>query len=132
MTKMHEDAVALLTAIWRGIPSGYKSYYRRSIWQQFENAVRSAAYTGNLSKFFNSICSKLQVQIRSGDCATVESILNGGSDRAILRLLREETTLLTLMVRVANQARKDEFEAELAAMESENFGLPIDHQQEEN
>jgi hypothetical protein len=36
--------------------------------------------------------------------------LNSGQDRLLLRLLREETTLLILMVRVANQERRAEWE----------------------
>jgi hypothetical protein len=55
--------------------------------------------------------------------------LNGGGDRALLKLLREETTLLVLMVRVANQERKEEWEAKQAE-EAESlqpgFGLPTE------
>ena len=69
----------------------------------------------------------------------VEAILNGGNDRALLKLLREETTLLVLMVRVANQERREgweaaraEQEAEEEAMRQPGFGLPIEESQEEN
>jgi hypothetical protein len=128
---MHEKAAALLMAIWRGVPSDYKSRYRRSIWQQFEDNVRAASYTSNLGKFVNSICSKLGAQIKSEDSAAAEAILNGGDDRALLKLMREETTLLVLMVRVVNQERQErwkaeqaEREAEEAAMRQPGFGLP--------
>jgi hypothetical protein len=43
------------------------------------------------------------------DRATVEQIANSGNDRAILKLLRDETTLIVLMVRVANQEKSDEW-----------------------
>jgi len=53
--------------------------------------------------------------------------------------LREETTLLVLMVRVANQERKEEWEAAQAEREVEEaeslqpgFGLPIEESQKEN
>jgi len=42
--------------------------------------------------------------------AEVERIANSGNDRALLKLLRDETTLLVLMVRVANQEKRDEWE----------------------
>ena len=60
-----------------------------------------------------------------------ERILNGGKDRELLKLLRDETTLLVLMVRVRNQERKEEWEAKRAEQEAEDaamadpmFGLP--------
>jgi len=139
MTEMHEKVATLLAAIWRGVPADYKSRYRRTIWQQFEDNVRAAAYTSNLGKFISSLCSKLQAQIGAKDSMAVEAILNGGNDRALLKLLREETTLLTLMVRVANQERREEWEAARAEREAEEeemqqpgFGLPIEESQKEN
>lgn len=68
--------------------------------------MRSAAYTSNLGKFVNSLCSKLQINLGYSDAerARAEAILNSNRDRALLRLLREETTLLVLMVRVRRDA----------------------------
>ena len=103
-----QQAADLLTAIWQGIPGDYKSKYRMNIWEQFENQVRSAAYTSSLGKFVNSICLKLNASVRPE--AGIEEILNSGSDRAMLKLLRDETTLIVLMVRIANQERREEWE----------------------
>lgn len=101
--------------------------------------MRAAAYTSNLGKFVNSLCSKLQVQIGAEDSAEAESILNSGTDRALLKLLREETTLLVLMVRVANQERREEWEARQAERREEEaaerdpmFGLPRESSLEED
>jgi len=44
------------------------------------------------------------------DRAEVELIANSGKDREILKILRDETTLLVLMVRVDNQEKRDEWE----------------------
>ena len=113
------------------MPADYKSRYLASIWQQFEDNVRSAAYTSNLGKFVSSICAKLQAQIKGSDVHLSEQILNCGSDKALLKLLREETTLLVLMVRLANQerqeqwkARQEEIEADERAMDDPLFALP--------
>jgi hypothetical protein len=38
-------------------------------------------------------------------------ILNSGRDRSILKLMRDETILLVLMVRVRNQDAQDEYKA---------------------
>ena len=130
MTEQHQAAADLLAAIWRGIPNEYKSRYRRNIWQQFEDNVRSSAYTSNLGKFVSSLCLKLQARISGEDSVGVEQVLNGGHDRALLKLLREETTLIVLMVRVANQDRQEawrsrqaEREREETAMSDSLFGL---------
>ena len=95
--------------------------------------MRSAAYTSNLGKFVNSLCSKLQAQIKTDEASIADEILNGGQDRALLKLLREETTMIVLMVRVVNQERKEEWEARQAEREQEErdmadpqFGLPIE------
>lgn len=108
-------AMELLWIVWRGIGSTYKSRYRQTIWEQFENTVRAAAYTNNLGKFINSLCSKLDVQIRgTQEIAIAEQILNSGNDKALLKLFRDETTLIVLMVRVRNQERREAWESRQA------------------
>jgi hypothetical protein len=121
MDKEHQQATELLEIIWLGIPSDYKSRYRRSIWQQFEDNIRSAAYTSNLGKFISSLCQKLNANIgrNSEERARADAILQEGNTRAILKLLREETTLLVLIVRVANQERREAWEAEHQELKEE-------------
>ena len=107
---MHETAADLLEAIWQGMSSEYKSRYRRTIWGQFENTVRAAAYTNNLGKFINSLCLKINSQIPGKHTARVNEILKSGDDKAMLKLLRDETTYHVLIVRVRNQERREQFE----------------------
>jgi hypothetical protein len=38
-----------------------------------------------------------------------DEILNAGHDRELLKLMRDETTLVVLMVRIANQERQEEW-----------------------
>ncbi len=102
---MNETATDLLEIVWKAIPKDYKSRYRRTIWDQFENSVRSAAYTGSLGVFINSLCLKLNAKLLSESVEKIESILNSGNDHKLLRVLREETTLIVLMVRVRNEQR---------------------------
>jgi hypothetical protein len=114
MTPMHDQAANLLMTIWRGIGADYKSRYRMSIWQQFEDRVRSAAYTSSLGRFISTLCLSLNatVGIKAEDRNVADRILNGGNDQALLKLLRDETTLIVLMVRIANQERREKWEAE--------------------
>jgi hypothetical protein len=112
--EQRQQVANLLMAIWRGVPREYKSKYRRSIWQQFEDNVRSAAYTSNLGKFINSLCLKMSAEIgqNADDRAMADQVLNSGQDRALLKLLRDETTLIVLMVRIKNQEAQDIWRAE--------------------
>ena len=40
-----------------------------------------------------------------------EEILNSGNDKQLLKLFRDETTLIVLMVRVRNEERRQEWDA---------------------
>lgn len=107
---MERDQLAtdLLAPLWRGVNSDYKRKYSYSIWKQFEDNVRSAAYTSRLSHFLSRITQRLGIEIREADAGTVARVIESGDDRAVLRSLRDETTLLVLMVRVANEERRKE------------------------
>lgn len=112
----YHTALRLLIPLWRGIPADYKRKYARNIWQQFEDNIRAAAYTSRLSKFINSICLKLQIQIAGGDVAAV-SILLTADEKTLLRQLRTEAATLVLMVRLENEKRKEELKGKY------DFGL---------
>lgn len=104
-------AATLLKYVWSGIPPDYKSRYRMTIWTQFENEIRAAAYTSNLAKFLNSLCSKLGATPgrTEAERAVVNEILRTANDREYLKMYREETTLLVLMVRVDNEEKRQEW-----------------------
>jgi hypothetical protein len=110
MNQNQQMIVTMLSIIWRGIPGDYKSRYRMSIWEQFENEIRSAAYTSSLAKFINQICLHLRVSLGTNkeERAVLEAILANADDKKFLKSLREETTLLVLMVRLDNQERNEE------------------------
>lgn len=125
---LREQAAQLLGLIWRGTPADYKSRYRRTIWQQFEDQVRSAAYTGNLGRMVNSLCLRLGATLGTNaeDREQAGAMLAVADERALLKLLREETTLIVLMVRIANQERqaqaRERIEAELGPDAGPLFG----------
>lgn len=110
--KMNRNELAtLLKIIWRGIPGDYKSRYRMTIWEQFENEIRSAAYTSSLAKFINRICLRLGVSLgrNEEERGVAEKLIQTMDERTALKMLREETTLLVLMVRVDNEEKRAEW-----------------------
>jgi len=66
-----------------------------------------------LGKFIDTLCLALNANIGrdADDREIANDALAEGNDRAILKLMREETTFLVLNVRVRNQARHEEWEA---------------------
>jgi hypothetical protein len=90
----------LVAPLWRGISSDYKHKYSYTIWQQFEDNIRSAAYTARLSLFLSKITTRLDIALAERDVERVRDVINSGQDRETLRMLREDTALLVLMVRV--------------------------------
>lgn len=103
----HEQlARDLLTPLWRGISPEYKRHYAFSIWTQLEDNLRSAAYTSKLTTFLDKITTRLGIVIGKEDTERVATVIQCSEDKAILKMLREETALLVLLVRVANEERK--------------------------
>lgn len=105
----YHQALKLLIPLWRNLDAAYKQKYARNIWEQFQNQIRSAAYTATLSKFVNSLCSKLQIHVDVKSAPDVVAVIACGEDRRILKQLREESSTLVLMVRLENEKRKDEW-----------------------
>jgi hypothetical protein len=106
MEPIYWTALQLVAPLWRGLDPDYKGKYRRTIWGQFENQIRSAAYTTTLSLWYSRICARLPIDLREADGAAVQAIVLGGEDRTLLRLLRDEAPTLVTMLRVENEARR--------------------------
>lgn len=117
----YHTALRLLVPLWNGIPGDYKQRYARNIWQQFEDNIRAAAYTAKLSKFVNSICLRLRIEITGRDVTAVNAVLASADERDILRQLREEATVLMLMVRMENEKQRAERKKRMA--NNFDFGL---------
>ena len=105
---------SLLWPCWRGANDAYKAKYARTIWQQFEEKVRSAAYTASLTRFLESLRSKMDIEIRKDDLASIANAMVF-EPRWTLSALRKETTALVVMVRLRNEERKADY---LAKVES--------------
>ena len=107
MDEIYPLALALVTPLWRGLSAEYKTKYRRTIWGQFENQIRSAAYTTTLSLWYSRVCSRLPIDVRAEDTEDLRVYLTSGQDRALLRIFREEAPTIVTLLRVENEARRE-------------------------
>ena len=112
---LYAQAQHLLVPIWRGIPSSYKRHYRRTIWQQFEDNLRSAAYTSSLSKMLSTLCARLGVEVHRETVASVMAIIQSGLDTPLRKMLRDEAVTCVLLVRLEHEQRQSVWEAQQRA-----------------
>lgn len=113
MNNLTQEDVAekLLWGLWRSISDDYKMKYPRDIWEHFENAIRSASYTGNLKGFLTLFQRRLPLDLQVQFTKDIKFVIDAGQDEQVLEWLRTETTYLMMLVRIANQRRKDDFKA---------------------
>lgn len=118
--KIQSACVGIAWALWRGMSADYKRRYARVIWDQFQGRLAGEAQTtSNLGQYVNSLCSKLQVvQLPKESIEELDEIFESNNDRAILRMMREETALIVVKIRVMNEERKAQFEDEYAEEEA--------------
>ena len=108
MNISQEDvANRLLWPLWRCLDEGYKDRYKREIWDHFENAVRSAAYTGKLSTYLSNFHGRIPTALQLQHMKDINSIVSSGQDAVILDWLRDETTYMVMIVRLKNQDRRE-------------------------
>lgn len=110
---IQQMCVDLAWAIWRSMDTQYKRRYALKVWDQFQERLAGEAMTTTrLGQYINSVCSKLGVgQLGSKDDAgRIDEILNAGADRAVLRMMRDETALIVVKVRLLNEERKAAWE----------------------
>jgi len=125
-----EQALAadLLEIGWRSVDWDTWGKYRLTVWDQFTDRVRLAATTtSSLPRFWASLSQQMGIgQVRDHEeREALGGILTSGQDRALLRLLRQETDLLVLVVRLRSEGRKAAYEARRAQEESQQEALAL-------
>lgn len=105
----YRPALQMLIPLWRGLEPAYKQKYARNIWEQFADNIRAAAYTNSLSRFYNNLCSRLEIVLTASDLPAIFAGITADDERRLLRQLRDETATLVLMVRLENEKRKEEW-----------------------
>lgn len=120
-TTLQTQAARLLTILHLSMNWDVWGSKRLKYWDVFQANVSASAYTDNLGKWLQRMCERMSIDTPGRNEAQrkeLSQILGGGKDRALLNLLREETQLLVLMVRVAQQGKR----AANAADEEPLFG----------
>jgi hypothetical protein len=111
--KFNQEEVAdkLLWGLWRSIEDEYKMKYPRDIWDHFENAIKSASYSGNLKGFLSLFQRRLPLNLQAQFIKDIKKVVDAGQDEEILDWLRSESTYMMMLVRLTNQQRKEDFKA---------------------
>lgn len=112
-----EVADLLLWGLWRSISEDYKMKYPRDIWEHFENAIKSASYTGSLKGFLSLFQRRLPLDLQAQYIKDIKKVVDSAQDEEILNWLRTESTYMMMLVRLRNQQRKEELKDSFMANE---------------
>jgi hypothetical protein len=113
----------LLFPLFRCLSDSYKERYKRDIWNQFENNIRSAAYTSKLRVFYQNIVSSMPIDVQQQYHGKIRIILESYRDKAVLNWLRDECAYMVLVARQKNERRKEAFK-------EDNLFAEMEQQQE--
>lgn len=103
-----EVADLLLWGLWRSIHEDYKMKYPRDIWEHFENAIKSASYTGSLKGFLSLFQRRIPLDLQAQYVKDIRKVVDANQDEEILNWLRTESTYMMMLVRLRNQQRKED------------------------
>lgn len=103
-----EVADLLLWGLWRSIHEDYKMKYPREIWEHFENAIKSASYTGSLKGFLSLFQRRIPLDLQAQYVKDIKKVVDTNQDEEILNWLRTESTYMMMLVRLRNQQRKED------------------------
>lgn len=116
LTPEQEAAVTLAEIGWRNVDFDRWRAHRMRVWSQFTDRLRLAATTtSTLSRFWTTFCAAMGSENPSdqGQRQALGNVLSGGNDRAVLRVLRQDTDLVTLMVRLRSEDRRASRQAQM-------------------
>ena len=111
---LYKDTAKLLGCLWRGVSKDFKSAYRTTIWQIFENRVRTTAnQTSTLRRFVSEFSRKLDIQMSNpADITTVAQLCGSSTQQDAIDLLRSEASYLIMLLRVNIMERRESYENE--------------------
>jgi hypothetical protein len=102
-----EQARDLVLAVWRRIDhESITPKRRKGIYDELASKIRSAALTSDLSRFVEGLARKFDVRALSDQ--KVLNIVKNGNHNLILDTLRNETTMIVLMLRFYKDGNRGE------------------------
>lgn len=94
-----DDARDLILEVWRSVDwQGVSAVRRMGIYDEFASKIQSAAMTSDLRLFVERLARKMG--LRSFKTTAVDAILLRSDGAATLDVLRNETSLIVVMMRV--------------------------------
>lgn len=125
-------ALSTLIDIWSQIDWDKVTGQRAmGIWDEFSNKVKAASMTTNsYEAFVEKLCKKMDV--RSLKFKNIDEISSQDQEfkKAIIKILRSETQIIVLKLRLNNQVRKEEAKKRKLAMEKvRKYDEEIDNKQ---
>jgi hypothetical protein len=104
--QLREAAVQLIAAVWSRVDwDGVSAKWRMGIWEEFGSKIQSAAMTSDAHRFVEALARKMDVRSLNSD--TVPFVLSTCDHDALLDLIRNETTLLVLMLRLRQEEKRE-------------------------
>jgi hypothetical protein len=107
--QQREQARDIVLAIWNCIDwDGVGASRRMNIYNELASKIRSAALTDTLEHFFENLCRKMGVKSVSNE--SILQTITKADARSLLRLYREETQIIILMLRTHQEIKKQKRE----------------------
>lgn len=97
----------MLWPLWRCVQDDYKDKYKKDVWEHFENALKSASFTGSLKVFLTNFQKRIPCDLQSQYTKDIICIIESKKDSQVLNWIRTEATYLVMLVRIRNQERKE-------------------------
>lgn len=111
LTPEQQAAIDIAQIGWRNIDWETWGRYRRQVWEQYTERLRLAATTtSNLSRFWSVLSAAMGIgqPQRPEDRVRLRELLGRSDARDILHVLRHETEIVVLAVRIASDDRKEQ------------------------
>lgn len=116
LNPVEAQAVVVLWALWRGVPSDFKQQYARTIYDIFKSRVEAAAnQNGTLSRFMSAVAAKLGGSVGTHNPEDTQSAVSAAASPnapAVLDEIRTNLPYLIAILRLRVQAYNAQFKSE--------------------
>ena len=102
----YEHAVGLLRCCYRSIDADYRQKYRMDLWRQVEAKTKMAATTSpTLTAWVQRFLTFPHTEVR--EPASLAATIGAADARAVLRLFREEPTVVVALLRAQLESERE-------------------------
>jgi len=95
-------------AVWKSMDwANIDSFRVRNIYAEFSGAVKSASSKKDLRGFIEKMCARMGIRSISGKYAQMAERILATNDCEVLRILRNETQFVIILLRLEIDAEKE-------------------------